>query len=126
MLLVFGHVSAIDLYPFPRACHASGLKWDDVIPRELQFGRGGGRQAQADALATDAGEHLVADEIGVEAVYFSRTRAREFEEQSVDLRLAGGFGISIQRVSGGIGMKGAIKSLSRAQDSLDALFRTQK
>ncbi len=108
MLFVSGHVGAIDLDPFPGACHATGRERHDVISGELQFGRGGSRQAQADALATDAGEHLVADEIGIQAVYFSRTGAREFEKQGVDLRLAGGLGIGSQRVSAGVGMKGAI------------------
>ena len=52
------------------------------------------------SLATDAGKHLVAHEIGVEAVYFSCTGAREFEKQSVDLRLAARLGgIGVQRVS---------------------------
>ena len=89
------------------------LKRDDVISRELQFPRGGGRQAQPDALPADTGEHLVADEIGVQAVYFSGAGAREFEEQGVDLGLAGGFGgVGSQRVSGGVGMKRAIGSLT--------------
>ena len=115
MFLVFGHVGAIDLYPFPRACHATGLKRDDVISGELQFRRRGSRQAQPYALAIDAGEHLVADEISVKAVYFSCTGARELEKQSVDLRLAAGLGgIGIQRVSVGVGMKRAIKSYTRS------------
>ena len=87
MLLVFGRLGAIDLYPFPGTCHTAGLKRDDVVPRELQFGRGGNGQAQSDAVAADAGEHLVADEVGVKAVDFSCADARELEKQSVDLRL---------------------------------------
>jgi hypothetical protein len=115
MLLVVGHVCAIDLYPFPCACHATGRKRDDVISGELQFGRRGHRQTQADALPVDAGEHLVAHEIGVEAVYFSCTGTGEFEEQSVDLRLAEGLGgIGIQRVFVGVGIKGEIKSHTRS------------
>ena len=106
MLLVIGHVSAIDLYPFPGTCHATRRKRHDVISRELQFGRAGSGQAQSNALATDAREHLVADEVGVQAVYFSRTGAREFEKQSVDLCLAEGLdGIGSQRESGWVGMK---------------------
>ena len=127
MFLVIGNVSAIELYPFPGTCHAAWRKRGDVVSRELQFGRGGSRQAQPDPLAADAGEHLVADEIGVEAVYFSSAGAREFEEQSVDLRLAGGFGgVGIQVVSVGGWDERRDYLLSRAQDSLDALFCIQK
>ena len=71
IFLVAGRVCAIDLYPFPCACHATGRKGHNVISRELQFCRPGGRQAQSDTVATDAGEHLVADEISVKTVYFS-------------------------------------------------------
>jgi hypothetical protein len=32
ILLVIGRLGAVDLYPFPRTCHAAGLKPDDVVP----------------------------------------------------------------------------------------------
>ena len=44
VLLVFGRLGAVDLDPFPRARHAAGLERDDVVPRELQLGRGGDRR----------------------------------------------------------------------------------
>lgn len=31
MLFVFGHVGAIELYPFPRACHAAGRERGDIV-----------------------------------------------------------------------------------------------
>ena len=71
IFLVAGRVCAIDLYPFPCACHATGRKGHNVISRELQLRRPGSGKAQSDTIATDACEHLVADEIGVKAVYFS-------------------------------------------------------
>ena len=77
MLFVFGHVGAVELYPFPRAGHAAGRERDDVVPRELQLGRRGYGQAQSDTVAADAGEHLVADEIGIQAVDLSCDDARE-------------------------------------------------
>ena len=98
IFLVAGSVRAIDLYPFPCACDATGRKGHNVISRELQFRRPGSRQAQSDTIATDASEHLVADKIGVKPVYFSRTGTRELEQQGVDLRLAAGFGgVGLQR-----------------------------
>ncbi len=103
--------SSAGLPLFPGTCHPTGRKRHDVISRELQFGCSPGRQPQPDALAADAAEHLVVHEIGVQAVYSSRTGAREFEKQSVDLRLAGGLGgVGVQRVSVGVGMKREIKS----------------
>lgn len=90
IFLVLGRLGAIDLYPFSRTCHAAGLKRNDVVPRELQFGRSGHGQAHSDAVAADAGEHPVADEIGVKAIDFPRADTRELEKQSVDLRLAAG------------------------------------
>ena len=63
MLLVIGNVGAIDLYPFPRACHATGLKRDDVISGELQFGRGGRRQAQSDTLGVITDNMATKDDI---------------------------------------------------------------
>jgi hypothetical protein len=44
------------------------------------------------SAAVDAGEHLVADEVGVEAVDFSGAHARQLEQQRVDLCLAAGVG----------------------------------
>ena len=32
ILLVLGRVVPVDLNPLPRACHTTGLKWDDVAP----------------------------------------------------------------------------------------------
>src|SRR6266850_7582913 len=92
VLLVLGRVGAVDLYPLSRARRAARLKRDDVVPRELQLGRGSNGQAQSDAAAADAGEHLVADEVGVEAVDLSCADAREFEKHSVDLCLTAGLG----------------------------------
>ena len=87
------------------------MKRDDVAPRELQFGRGGGGQAQPDAAAADAGEHLVADEVGIKAADFSCANAREFEKQGVDHCLATGFGcISIQGGSAKVSLKKDIES----------------
>jgi hypothetical protein len=83
---------SLDLDPFARARHAAGLKRHHVAPRELQVGRRGHRQAQGDAVAADAGEHPVADEVGVEAVDFLRDHAGKFQEHCVDLRLAAGIG----------------------------------
>src|SRR5256885_1608939 len=95
ILLVVGRILAIDLYPFPRARHTAGQKRHDVVPRKMQLGSGGGGQAQSDAGAADAGEHLVTDEIRVEAVDLARADSWELEQQSVDLCLAirlGGIG----------------------------------
>jgi len=92
ILLVLSCIGAVDLYPFPGAGHAAGLKRDNVASRELQFGRGGCGQAQSDAATADAGEHLVADEVGIKAADFSCADAREFEKQGVDQCLATGFG----------------------------------
>ena len=88
ILFVFGHVGAIDLYPFPRTCQTAGLKRDNIVPRELQLRRRGNRQTQSNAVAANAGEHLVADEVGVKAVDFSCAGAWEREKESVDLRFA--------------------------------------
>jgi hypothetical protein len=99
ILDVICRIRTIDLYPLPRTGHAAGLKRNHVIPGEVQFGCRGRGQTQADAVATDAGKHFVADEVGVEAVYFSGTGAWEFKEQGVELCLAaGGRGIGIQLV----------------------------
>ena len=66
----------------------------------MQFGRGGSRQAQSDAVAADAGEHLIADEAGVKAVDLPCADTRKFEKQSVKLRLAARIsGINTQSVS---------------------------
>ena len=70
VFFVIRDVSAIDLDPFTGARNPTRLKRHDVISGELQFGRRGHRQTQADAIATDAREHLVAYEVGIEAVYF--------------------------------------------------------
>ena len=58
----------------------------------MQFCRHGGRQTQADALAADTREHFVADEVGVESVYFSGADTGEFKQQRIDLRLGAGVG----------------------------------
>ena len=111
ILLVLSHIGAVDLYPFPSAGHTAGLKRDDVAPRELQFGRGGGGQAQSDAATADAGEHLVADEVGIEAADFSCANAREFEKQGVNQCLATGFRcISIQGGSAKVSLNKEIES----------------
>ncbi|MBV5323445.1 hypothetical protein JZU51_01600 [bacterium] len=67
ILLIVRRVGSIDLNPLPRTCHPAGLKWNDVASRELQFGRGGGRHTQSNAVSTYTGEHLVVDEKGVNA-----------------------------------------------------------
>src|SRR5574341_1166506 len=72
ILLVIGCLGTVDLDPLPGTPDSAGLKRDDVVPRKLQFGRHAGGQAKSNAVAADAGEHSVADEIGVEAVDFSR------------------------------------------------------
>jgi hypothetical protein len=92
ILLVLGRLGAVDLDPFPRAGHAAGLKRNDVAPGKPQLGDGGGGQPKSDAVAADAGEHLVADEVSVEAVDCSGADAGEFEKQSIDLRFGTGFG----------------------------------
>jgi hypothetical protein len=92
ILLVLGRIGAVDLYPFPRTHQAGGLELDDVRPRELQLSRGRDGQAQSDAAAADAGEHSVADEVGVEAVDSSCGDARELEKEGVNLRLVAGRG----------------------------------
>src|SRR5258707_15668564 len=70
VLLMLGRVGAVDLNPFPRGSGAQtpGLELRDVAPRELQVGHRGGRQAQPYAVAAEAGEHPVVDEVGVEGV----------------------------------------------------------
>lgn len=53
-------------------------------------------------VAADAGEHPVADEIGVQAVDRPCADAGELEKQSIDLRLGAGLGgIGIQIGSAG-------------------------
>jgi hypothetical protein len=32
ILLVLGHLGAVNPYPFPRTCHTAGLKRYDVVP----------------------------------------------------------------------------------------------
>ena len=75
ILLVVGRIGAVDLYPFPSACDTTGLKWNDVVPRKLQFRRSGDRQPQSNAVAANASEHFVGGEVGVEAVDRSRADA---------------------------------------------------
>jgi len=75
ILLVVGRIGAVDLYPFPSACDTTGLKWNDVVPRKLQFRRSGDRQPQSNPVAANASEHLVSDEVSVEAVDRSRADA---------------------------------------------------
>ena len=88
ILLVVRSVGPIDLNPFPRTGHPAGLKWNDVVSRELQLGRSRGRQAQSNAVSAYTGEHLVADEKGVKVADFSCADAWKFKEKSIDLRLA--------------------------------------
>src|SRR5690606_16697899 len=64
-----------------------------VVAGELQLGGHCSRQAQADAAAVDAGEHFVADEIGVEAVDPAGADAGEFQQQRIELRLGAGTGV---------------------------------
>src|SRR5438067_3995175 len=90
VFLVVGGVGAIDLHPFPRRAEPGRLKRHDVVARELQLSRRGRRQAQADTGAADAGEHAVADKIGVQALDLSRADAGQLEEHGVDLRLTAG------------------------------------
>src|SRR5574338_167879 len=92
VLLVVRCVCAVDLDPFPRAGHTAGLERGDVLPGKLQLGRDGDGQAQAHAVGADAGEHLVADEIGVQPADLPGADARELEEHCVDLCLAAGLG----------------------------------
>ena len=69
----------------PRTGHA-GLK-RDVVPRELQFGRGGaGRQSDA-AAAMQA--NILSLTVGVKAVYFSCADAREFEKAELSICTCG-------------------------------------
>ncbi len=92
ILLVVGRIDPVDLYPFPRACHPAGLKRDDVVSRELELRRGGNGQSQSNPFAANAGKHPIGDEIGVEAADRFRGDARQFEKQSVELRLAAELG----------------------------------
>jgi hypothetical protein len=101
VLFVIRRISAIDLYPFPGAGEPARLKRDNIVSRELQFRCNGGRQPQPHSFTADAGEHLVADEISVQAVKFSGAGPREFEKQGVDLGLAIG--------CGGVGGQGQIR-----------------
>ena len=48
----------------------------------------GYRQTYANRVVTDAGEHLVGDEVGVEAIDHSGADAGKRKKQSVKLRLA--------------------------------------
>src|SRR4051812_26940684 len=68
VLLVLDGIAAIDLDPFARARDAAGLKRDDIASGKMQFRRQGDGHSHPDALAADAGEHPVADEVGVQAV----------------------------------------------------------
>jgi hypothetical protein len=108
ILLVVGRIDPVDLYPFPRACHPAGLKRDDVVSREQELRRGGNGQSQSNPFAANAGKHHIRDEIGVEAADCFRGDARQFEKQSVELRLAaelgyvGGQGEFAPRVINGV------------------------
>src|SRR2546421_11097708 len=88
ILLVLGGVRAVDLDPLLGRRQARRLKRHDVVAREVQFPRHGHGEAQSDAVAADAGEHPVADEIGVQALELSRADPRELEQYGVDLALA--------------------------------------
>ena len=92
ILLVVGRIGAIDLYPFPGACDTSGLKWNDVVSRKLQFRGSRDRQPQSNPVAANASEHLVSDEVGVEAIDRSRTNTGQRKKQSVKPCLAAGLG----------------------------------
>lgn len=92
VFLIVRCVCAVDLDPFPRAGHTAGLERGDVLPGKLQLGRDGDGQAQAHAVGADAGEHLVADEIGVQPADLPGADARELEQHCVDPCLAAGLG----------------------------------
>ena len=88
VLLVVGGIGAVDLDPLAGARQSFRLERHYVVPGELRLGGGGRRQPQADAVAADAGEHAVVDEISVQAVDLFRAHARQLEQHGVDLRLA--------------------------------------
>src|SRR5882762_3535601 len=54
----------------------------------MHFPRDSDRQPEADTVAADAGEHPVADEVGVQPLDLSRAHSGQLEENGVDLRLA--------------------------------------
>ena len=71
----------------------SAWLWFTVISANFAEAMAEGRgQAQADALAADAGEHPVAHDVGVHVADLLRADAGELEEHGVDLGLAGGLG----------------------------------
>jgi hypothetical protein len=111
----------IDLNPFARTGHTTRLKWHHVISRELQLGRCGNRQAQTYAFAADAGKHLVADEICIQAIYFSAARAGKFQQQGVNLCLAGNFIIGIQGKLGAPKKKKSINPVSSIRKRINPL-----
>ncbi len=90
ILRVVGRVDAVYLYPFARARHPPGLKRNDMATRKRQFRRRGDRQPQSNAVAANASEHFVGDEVSVKTVDLSRADARERKKQSVKLCLAVG------------------------------------
>jgi len=79
----FGIGQAVSRFEDPRLLRGEGRYIND-------FSVAG--QAQADAVAADAGEHAVVDEVRVEAVDFLGDDAGELEQHGVDLRLAAQFG----------------------------------
>ena len=92
IFLVVGCVGAIDLYPLARTGQRAGPERDDVAVGEFQFGCRSRGQAKSDAVTADAGEHAIADEVGVKAVDLFRADAGQLQQQRVDLRFAGGLG----------------------------------
>lgn len=79
ILRVIGCIGAVDLYPLSRTGQAARLKLGDVGSGKLQFRRGGSGEAQPHTAVADAGEHLVANKISIQAVYFPGANARQLE-----------------------------------------------
>jgi hypothetical protein len=90
VLRVVGRIDAVYLYPFARACHPPGLKRNNVAPRKRQLRRRCNRQPQSNAVAANASEHFVGDEVSVKTVDRSQADARQRKKQSVKLCLAAG------------------------------------
>src|SRR5688572_857619 len=89
ILLVLRGVGAVDLDPLLGARHAAGLERGHVLARELQVPRGRCGKAKPHAVAADAGEHAVVDQVRIEAADLLGGDTGKLEEHGVDLRLAG-------------------------------------
>ena len=79
----------VNLNPFPGALPTLRLKGNYVVLGELEICSLRSRESHAHTTVTDAGEHLLADEIGEKAGHFSCFHAREFQQHGVkDLLVA--------------------------------------